>query len=130
MKRLQKKLYLSKRESQIMDIIYERGEAVVSDIMNALPDHLSNSSVRTLLRILERKGHIKHKERHLRYVYYPAVSQEKVSSSALKHLMKTFFNNSPERIVTAILNNGDVRLSPEELDRLEKMIQKAKTEGE
>ena len=120
---------LSRRERQIMDIIYRRGEASASEVRNALPDPPSYSSVRTILRVLENKGFLRHKERDLKYVYLPIISQEKAKHSALQHLMKTFFNGSPEKVVAAILDDADIELSDEELERILALIEQAKREG-
>ena len=120
---------LSRRERQIMDIIYREGEASASAVQNALPDPPSYSSVRTILRVLEKKGYLRHKERDLKYVYTPVVSQQKAKHSALQHLLKTFFNGSPERVVAALLDNEDIQLSDEQLDRIASLIENAKKEG-
>ena len=120
---------LSRRERQIMDIIYQKGEAAASEIEKLLPDPPSNSSVRTKLRVLEKKGYLKHKEKNLRYVYYPTISRAKVKHSALHHLIQTFFDGSPERVIAAILDNSETNLTSEELDRVARLIKQAQKEG-
>ena len=120
---------LSRRERQIMDIIYRKGEASASEVRNALNDPPSYSSVRTIMRVLENKGYLRHKERDLKYVYMPIISQTKAKHTALQHLIKTFFNGSPEKVVAAILDNGDIELSEEELERIAALIEQAKREG-
>lgn len=117
---------LSRRERQIMDIIYARGEASAFDVQSALPDPPSYSTVRTLLAILERKGFLKHTERGQRYFYQPAVAREKVRPSVLKRVVDTFFDGSLASAVAALVDSG-VKLSAEELERLETIIRKEKT---
>lgn len=118
---------LSKRERQIMDIIFSKGEASASEIREALLDNLSNSGVRTILRSMLRKGVLKYKEKDLKYVYYPAVPLEKARISALKHMKKTLFQNSTEDVLTALIKESEI--SGKDLDRLEVLIQKARKEG-
>lgn len=120
---------LSRRERQIMDILYREGRATASGIHQSLPDRPSYSAVRAKLRVLEEKGHVRHEEQALRYVYLPVVPQDKARQSALGHLLETFFDNSAEQAITALLNLKKVRLSPENLDRLSELIEKAKKEG-
>jgi predicted transcriptional regulator len=120
---------LSRRERQIMDILYRRGRASASEIHEAMPDPPSYSAVRATLRILEEKGHVKHEEEGLHYVYLPTLAREKATRSALKHLLETFFDGSPERAVAALLDNSSTQLSPEELDRLAELIENARKEG-
>ena len=120
---------LSRRERQIMDVIYQKGEASASEVRKSLPDPPSYSSVRTILRVLENKGYLKHIERDLKYVYLPTISQDKAKHSALQHMMKTFFNGSPERVMAAILDNDEIELSTEELDRIMQLIEQARKEG-
>jgi len=117
---------LSRRERQIMDIIYTHGEASAFDVQTALSDPPSYSTVRTLLAILERKGVLKHTERGQRYFYQPAVAREKVRPSALKRVVDTFFDGSLASAVAALVDDG-AKLSAEELERLETIIRKAKT---
>ena len=120
---------LSRRERQIMEIIFQMGESSASEVQKRMPVELSNSSVRTLLRILENKGFLKHEEKGLKYVYTPAIEQKRAQKKALNNLIKTFFNGSPEGVVTAILNSEDIKLSGDELNKLSDIIEKAKKEG-
>ena len=120
---------LSRRERQIMDIIYQKGRATVAEVKALMPDPPSYSAVRAQLRILENKGYLRHKEQGPRYLYIPTLSQEKAKHSALKHVMKTFFDDSRERVVAALLDISDTDLTEEELDRLSRLIEEAKKEG-
>jgi predicted transcriptional regulator len=120
---------LSRRERQIMDILYRDGRATAAEIHQALPDRPSYSAVRAKLRVLEEKGHIRHEEQALRYVYVPLVARDRAKQSALKHLLETFFDNSAEQVVTALLDLPAADLSREKLDRLSTLIEKAKQEG-
>jgi predicted transcriptional regulator len=120
---------LSRRERQIMDILYQRGKASASDVREAMPDAPSYSAVRAMLRILEEKGHLKHQEEGLKYVYAPTVARDKAKRSAVQHLLDTFFNGSPEQIMASLLDVSSTRLTREELDRMSAMIDKAKNEG-
>jgi BlaI family penicillinase repressor len=119
---------LSRRERQILDILIRRGKASASEVREAMPDAPSYSAVRTLLRVLEDKGHAKHRAEGLRYVYLPTVPREKAKRSAVKHLLETYFNGSPEQIVAALLDVSSTRLTRQELDRMTEMIEKAKQE--
>src|SRR6202161_4076333 len=120
---------LSRRERQIMDILYRSGKASASDVLNAMPDPPSYSAVRAMLRVLEEKGHVKHQAEGLKYVFSPTVARDKAKRSAVKHLLGSFFNDSPEQIVAALLDVSSTRLTHEELDRMAEMIQQAKKEG-
>jgi BlaI family transcriptional regulator, penicillinase repressor len=120
---------LSRRERQIMDILYQRGKASASEVREAMADAPSYSAVRAMLRILEEKGHLKHQEEGLKYVYAPVVAREKAKRSAVQHLLDTFFNGSPEQIMASLLDVSSTRLTREELDRMSAMIEKAKKEG-
>jgi predicted transcriptional regulator len=120
---------LSRRERQIMEILYRRGKASASDIREAMKDAPSYSAVRAVLRILEEKGHVKHQAEDLKYIYVPTVNQDKAKRSAVKHLLETFFNDSPKQIVAALLDVSSQRLTLEELDQMAEMIEKAKREG-
>jgi BlaI family penicillinase repressor len=120
---------LSRRERQIMDILYQRGKASAAEVLAAMPDAPSYSAVRAMLRVLEEKGHVKHQAEGLKYVYVPTVGREKAKRSAVKHLLDTFFSDSPEQIVAALLDVSSTRLTPEELDRMVQMIEEAKKEG-
>jgi len=119
---------LSRRERQIMDILYQRGKASASDVREAMADAPSYSAVRAMLRVLEEKGHVKHQADGLKYVYVPVVAREKAKRSAVKHLLDTFFADSPEQVVAALLDVSATRLKREELDRMAQMIEKAKRE--
>jgi predicted transcriptional regulator len=120
---------LSRRERQIMDILYQRGKASASDVREAMEDAPGYSAVRAMLRVLEEKGHVRHQEEGLKYVYVPVVAREKAKRSAVKHLLDTFFAGSPEQIVAALLDVSSSRLTREELDRMADLIEKAKREG-
>jgi BlaI family transcriptional regulator, penicillinase repressor len=120
---------LSRRERQIMDVLYRLGRATAAEILAALPDPPSYSAIRAMLRILEEKKHIVHEEKDLRYVFMPVVSREKARRSALRHMLDTFFDGSPEQAVATLLDVSARNLSDEELDRLAALIQKAKEEG-
>jgi len=117
---------LSKRERQIMDIVFAKGEASATEIRNALPEDLSNSGVRTILRSMLKKGILKYKEKELKFIYYPAVPRERIQLAALRHLKKTFFHDSAEGLLTALLKNSE--FSARDLDRLEELIAKARKE--
>lgn len=120
---------LSRRERQIMDIIYRRGRATVAVVLGDIPDPPSYSSIRALLRLLEEKGHVTHEEDGARYIYIPTVPREQARTSALKHMMRTFFDNSTEQAVAAILDLPDSKLSDSELDLLSLLINRARKEG-
>ena len=120
---------LSRRERQIMDILYRRGRATAADVMEELPGDSSDSTVRTQLRVLEDKGHINHQEEGLRYVYMPAVPRRAARKSALRHLVETFFDGSAEQVVAAVLGGEGARLTDDELDRIAELVAKAKKEG-
>src|SRR3954447_25920883 len=110
---------LSRRERQIMDIVYARGEATAAEVNTALPDQRSYSTVRTLLRILEEKGHLKHREDGPRYVYVPTRDRKAESKSALKRVVQTFFAGSLANAVAALVDTADGKMSPDELKRIE-----------
>ena len=120
---------LSRRERQIMDILYRLGRASAADVMAELPGEPSYSTVRTQLRILEGKGHVHHEEDGVRYVYAAAVPRHSARRSALRHLVDTFFDGSSEKVVSALLGGEAARLTSDELDRLAAMIQKARKGG-
>jgi BlaI family penicillinase repressor len=120
---------LSRRERQIMEILYQRGKASASEVREAMEDAPGYSAVRAMLRVLEEKGHVKHQEEGLKYVYVPVVTRDKAKRSAVKHVLETFFAGSPEQIVAALLDVSAARLTREELDRMSDMIEKAKREG-
>lgn len=120
---------LTKRERQIMDVLYKKGRATAVEVMAELPGDPHYSTVRTQLRILEEKGHVAHEEQGLRYVYIPAVPRRAARKSALRHLVDTFFDGSAEQVVAAVLGGEGARLSQEELDRIAELVAKAKKEG-
>ena len=119
----------SRRERQIMDVLYQRSQATAAEVMEGLPDPPSYSAVRAMLRLLEEKGYIKHEMDGPRYVYRPTVSREKAGQSAMKQLLQTFFDGSTEGAVAALLDITRSHLSEEELDRLSSMIDEARKEG-
>ena len=119
---------LTRRERQIMDILYRRGRATAAEVMEELSGEPSYSTVRTQLRVLEEKGHVRHEEEGLRYVYMPAVPRHAARKSALRHLVDTFFDGSAEKAVGALLGGEGARLSDGELDRIADLIAKAKKE--
>lgn len=121
---------LSRRERQIMDILYQRGRASASEILEAMPDPPTYSAVRAKLRVLEEKGHIRHEEEALRYVYVPTVARDSARRSALRHMLSTFFENSVEEAVAALVDLSAANLSREELDRISGLIDQAKKEAE
>jgi predicted transcriptional regulator len=120
---------LTRRERQIMDILYRRGRATAADVMEDLSGEPNYSTVRTQLRVLEEKGHVRHEEQGPRYVYLPAVPRHAARKSALKHLVETFFDGSAEQAVAALLGGEASRLSDEDLDRIGRLIQKARKDG-
>src|ERR671919_243911 len=120
---------LSRRERQIMDILYRRARATANEVMAELPGNTSYSTVRTQLRVLEEKGHVRHEEEGLRYVYMPAVPRRAARKSALKHLVDTFFDGSAENAVAALLGGEGARVSEEELERIAALVAKAKKGG-
>jgi BlaI family penicillinase repressor len=119
---------LSRRERQILDILYNRGKATAAEILAALPDPPGYSAIRALLRILEEKGHVKHQQDGVRYVFLPVVSRKKASVEALRHLLETFFDGSAANAAEALVDGSAARLAPEELDRLEQLIAQARKE--
>ena len=120
---------LSRRERQIMDIVYELDEATVAQVLEHIPDPPSYSSIRALLKVLEEKGHLRHRQEGPRYIYSPTLARETARENALKHIMKTFFDNSTEEVVAALLDIADVELSEQEYKRLSDLIKKAQKEG-
>jgi len=120
---------LSRRERQIMDVLYRRGRATAAEVMQDLTGDPHSSTVRTQLRVLEEKGHVRHEEEGLRYVYMPAVPRHAARKSALRHLVETFFDGSTDKAVAALLGREGSRLSDEELDRIADLIAKTRKEG-
>ncbi len=120
---------LTRRERQIMDILYKRGRATAGEVMADLAGTPHYSTVRTQLRVLEEKGHVTHEEEGVRYVYMPALPRRAARKSALRHLVDTFFDGSAEQVVAAVLGGEGARLSEDELDRIADLIEKAKKEG-
>ncbi|MEO6724027.1 MAG: BlaI/MecI/CopY family transcriptional regulator [Blastocatellia bacterium] len=121
--------HLSRRERQIMDIIYSRGQATAADVQEGLPDPPGYSAVRAMLRLLEEKGYLKHEQDGPRYLFKPTLAREKARKSAMKQMLETFFDGSTEQAVAALLNLSKSKLGKEELDRLSQMIETAKKEG-
>lgn len=122
-------LVLTRRERQIMDILYRRERASAADVMKELSGNPNYSTVRTQLRVLEEKGHVRHEEEGLRYVYMPAVSRTAARKSALKHLVHTFFEGSSEQVVAAVLGGEATQLSDDDLARIAELVAKARTGG-
>ncbi|MGI8990939.1 MAG: BlaI/MecI/CopY family transcriptional regulator [Bryobacteraceae bacterium] len=120
---------LSRRERQIMDILYRRGRATAAEVHAALPKPPGYSAVRAMLRVLEEKGHIQHQEKDLRYVFSPTVPRDQARRSAAAHLLETFFNGSAEQAVATLLDVSTRDLTPQDLDRLSNLIEKARKEG-
>jgi predicted transcriptional regulator len=120
---------LSRRERQIMDILYRKGRATAAEIQADLPEAPSYSAVRAMLRVLEEKKHIRHEEKDLRYVFIPAVPRDKARRSAIAHVVDTFFDGSAEQAVATLLAMSSNKLSAEDFDRLQTLIDKARNEG-
>ncbi len=120
---------LSRRERQIVDILYARGRSTAAEVQAALPDPPSYSAVRAMLRILEEKGHVRHEQDGPRYVYLPTVARDNAKRSALRHVLRTFFDGSTEQAISALLDDASTRMSDGELDRLARMIDEARRSG-
>ena len=120
---------LSRRERQILDILYQRGQATAAEVQSALPEPPSYSAVRALLRILEEKGHIRHEQDGPRYVYLPTIARDNAQRSAMRHMLQTFFDGSAEQAISALLDDSSAKLSSAELDRLARMIDTARKSG-
>lgn len=121
--------HLSRRERQIMDIVYAHCEASATDVLNELPDPPSRASVRTMLRILEERGHLKHYKKSREFIYQPVRPRKRAGQSAMKRVLNTFFEGSLEQAVVAHLSNSAAGLSTEELHRLANLIRQAGTKG-
>jgi predicted transcriptional regulator len=120
---------LSRRERQILDILFKTGRASAAEVQAAMPDPPSYSAVRALLRILEEKGHVRHEQDGPRYVYAPTLPRNNAQRSALRHILQTFFNGSAEQAISALLDDQSARLSTAELDRLANLIDHARKSG-
>jgi predicted transcriptional regulator len=126
---MRKRNYLARRERQIMDVLYRLGRASVGEVLSRLDGKPNYSTVRAQLRVLEEKGHVRHEEDGLRYMYVPCVPREVARRSALRHLVETFFEGSTEKAVAALLGGEISRISSEELDRLASLITKSQKES-
>lgn len=120
---------LSRRERQIIDILYREGEAGVADVLKALPDPPSYSTVRALLAVLEEKGQVKHRKKGRQYLYSPVVSRSRASRTALKHVVNTFFDDSVEDVVAALMSMKSTQISAEEYERLSRLIEDKRKVG-
>jgi predicted transcriptional regulator len=120
---------LSRRERQIMDVVYRLGQVTAAEVLENMPDPPGYSAVRTMLRLLEEKGYLKHDQEGPRYVYLPTISRDRARQSALKQVVQTFFGNSTEQAVAALLDMSKAKMSDEELERLSQLIEKARKEG-
>ena len=118
---------LSRRERLIMDILYRLGRATGADVMAALPGDPSYSTVRTQLRVLEKKGHVRHEEHGAKFIYLPAVPRRAARKSALRHLVDTFFDGSVEQVVGALLGGEGARVTEDELERIAAQVARART---
>jgi predicted transcriptional regulator len=119
---------LSRREREIMDVLYRLGRATANEVMEQLSGDPNYSTVRTQLRVLETKGHVRHEEHGLRYIYIPTAPRHSVRQSALKHLIETFFEGSAEKMLSSLLGSEGSKLSDEDLERLAQLIKKARKE--
>ena len=120
---------LSRRERQIIDILYSQGRATAAEVQAALPEPPSYSAVRAMLRILEEKGHVRHEQDGPRYVYLPTVGRDNAKKSAMRHMLRTFFDGSAEQAISSLLGDPAARLSDAELDRLATLIDRARKAG-
>ncbi|HEX5726235.1 MAG TPA: BlaI/MecI/CopY family transcriptional regulator [Longimicrobiaceae bacterium] len=121
---------LGRRERQIMDVVYRLGRATAAEVLAELPDPPSYSAVRGMLRLLEEKGYLKHEQDGPRYVYLPTAGREEVSRSAMQHLVRTFFDNSTESAVAALLSHTDKPFTEAEYERLSRLLEQAREPGE
>jgi len=126
---VEKHLELGRRERQIMDVVFRRGKASVSEVRAELPDPPTYSAVRAMLGFLEDKGYLRHEQEGLKYVYLPAVDTAQVRTSALKHMVQTFFGGSAEHAVAALLEISDTKLSSKDKQYLSQLVKKARQEG-
>ncbi|MEO8575503.1 MAG: BlaI/MecI/CopY family transcriptional regulator [Gemmatimonadales bacterium] len=126
MRRKEPHVDLSRRERQIMDIVYRRGSATAADVTADLPDPPTSTAVRTMLRILENKGHLTHVQDGVRYLYRAVVDRDKARESMIGHMIKTFFNGSAEQAMATLIDRAGSDLNDEELARLAGMIEKAR----
>ena len=122
-------LALSRRERQIMDVLYRLGRATAGEVQNQLTGNPAYSTVRAQLRVLEDKGQLRHEEQGLRYVYVPKLPRQKIQQSALKHLVDTLFEGSAEKVVAALLGKGASQITDEQLERMSAMIEEARKGG-
>ena len=120
---------LTKRERQIMDVLYRLGRATAAEIMEGVPGAPGYSTVRTQLRVLETKGHVRHEEQGLRYVYMPTVPRHSARKSALKHLVDTFFDGSSAKAVAALLGGEAARVTDDDLERIAQMVKDARNDA-
>jgi predicted transcriptional regulator len=120
---------LSRRERQIMDFLYRHGRATAADVQAGIPDAPGYSAVRAMLRVLEAKGHARHEQDGPRYVYVPRVARDRAKRQALRHVVRTFFDGSAEQAMAALLDDRSTKLSDDDLDRLARLIDKARQEG-
>jgi predicted transcriptional regulator len=120
---------LSRRERQIVDILYSKGRATAAEVQAELPEPPSYSAVRAMLRILEEKGHVRHEQDGPRYVFVPTVERDNAQRSALHHVLQTFFDGSAEQAISALLDDRSSKLSQDELDRLARLIERARAQG-
>lgn len=120
---------LSRRERQIMDVLYARGPATAAEVLDHLPEPPGYSAVRAMLRILEEKGHVKHEHDGPRYVYRPTLERDAARRGALEHLIRTFFDGSPASAAAALLESADGRLEDSDLERLSALIERTRREG-
>ena len=120
---------LSRRERQIMDVLFRLGRATAAEVMEARPDDITYSTVRTQLRVLEQKGHVRHESDGVRFVYIPVVTRHAARKTALRHVVETFFDGSPEKAVAALLGGEAAKLSEEQLERIASIVEKARKEG-
>ncbi len=120
---------LTRRERHIMDVLFRRGRATAEEVMHELSGNPSYSTVRTQLRVLEEKGHVRHEEQGRRFVYMPAVARSAAQRSALRHVIDTFFDGSIEKVVAALLGGEAARVSDKDLDRIADLLRKSRKGG-